>query len=293
MGLGRLVDSCLDAPAAAAYLEEAVLAAEASNDEEVAIRASSFFAVLHSDRLADPALGGFWVRHADALLARFPNHPLLAAEIASARATWLGAAGREEEALVEQRRALELRERAGDGGTIETADMTLNLLVRLHAVGRDEEAVAAGERARNLYAKLAGEDSGQMALVLLDLSEALTVLRRFDQAEAALARALAIWRDGGAPFYIAYGLLDRARLEIAEGRDKEAGVDLELALVGLGDTEAGAEARFELARLLWSGRRDRGRALALATEARGTFAKLPSEARNLKDLDAWLGGHRL
>jgi serine/threonine protein kinase/tetratricopeptide (TPR) repeat protein len=292
LGLGRLIDSCLDGPTAAAYLEEAVLAAEASNHDEVAIRASSFFSVLHSDRLGNPALGGFWVRHAEAILTRFPNHPVLAAEIASARANWLGWSGRDDEALAEQRRALELRERAGDGDTIESADTTLNLLVRLHAVGRDEEAVAAGERARDLYAKLAGEDSGQMALVLLDLSEPLTALRRFDRAQAAIERALAIWREGGAPFYVAYGLYDRGRLELAEGRSEEAAADLEQAIAGLGDGDAGAEARFELARLLWTGKRDRGRALALATEARRTFAKVPSEARSLKDLDAWLGSHR-
>jgi tetratricopeptide (TPR) repeat protein len=293
IGLGRLADSCLDPRAAAEYLEEAVLAAEASDDDEVAIRASSFFSVLHSDRLGDPALGEFWVRHADALLARFPNHPVLAAEIASARSIWLGSAGREADALVELRRALDLREHTVGTATIETADTMLNILVRLHALGRDEEAVAMGERARDLYAKLAGEDSGQMALVLLDLTEPLTSLHRFDRAHADIERALAIWHDGGAPFYFAYGLFDRARLEIAEGRGKEAGADLEQAIAGLGDTDGGAQARFELARLLWSGPRDRRRALALATEARGTFAKTPSETRTLKELDAWLGEHRL
>jgi tetratricopeptide (TPR) repeat protein len=292
LGLGRLIDSCLDGPAAGAYLEEAVLAAEAANHDEVAIRASSFFSVLHSDRLGDPLVGGFWVRHADAILARFPNHPVLAAEIASARATWPGASGRNDEALAELRRALELRERAGDGDTIETADTMLNFLVRLHAVGRNEEAVAAGERARDLYAKLAGADSGQMALVSLDLSEALTALRRFDLAQAAIDRALAIWREGGAPFYVAYGLLDRGRLELAEGRTKEAAADLEQAVAGLGDSEGGAEARFELARLLWSRERQREGALALAAEARRTFAKIPSEARSLEELDAWLAQHR-
>jgi eukaryotic-like serine/threonine-protein kinase len=292
MGLGRLIDSCLDGPEAAAYLEEAVLAAEASSHDEVAIRASSFFSVLHSDRLNDPVVGGFWVRHAEAILARFPNHPVLEAEIASARATWLSWSGREDDALAEQRRGLDLRERAGEAGTIEAADTTLNLLVRLHALGREAEAVAAGERARDLYAKLAGENSGQMALVLIDLSEPLIVLRRLDAARADIERALAIWRGAGAPFYVAYGLLDRARLAIAEGKGKEASADLERAIAGLGDTDFGAEARFELARLLWSGARTRGRALALATEARGTFAKVPSEARNLKELDAWLGQHR-
>ncbi len=269
-----------------------MLAAEASNDDEVAIRASSFFAVLHSDRLGDPIVGGFWVRHADALLARFPNHPLLAAEIASARATWLAAAGRDADALAEQRRSLDLRERAGEAATIETADTLLNLLVRLHGLGRDEEAVGAGERARELYAHLAGEDSGQMALVLLDLTEPLTALRRFDRAHADIERALAIWRDNGVRFYSGYGLLDRARLEIAEGHGREAGPDLEQAITSLGDSDYAAEARFELARLLWSAPRERRRALALATEAHGTLARVPSEARNLKELDGWLGEHR-
>jgi serine/threonine protein kinase/tetratricopeptide (TPR) repeat protein len=292
IGLGRLADSCLDPHVAASYLEEAVLAAEASNDDEIAIRASSFFAVLRSDRLVDPAVGGFWVRHAAAILARFPNRPLLEAELASARAVWLGASGRDADALVEQRRSLDLRERAGGGVTLEAADTMLNLVVRLHALGRDEEAVALGERAQSLYAKLAGEDSGQMALLLLDLTEVLTALHRFDRAHAAIERALAIWRESGAEFYLSYGLLYRARLQMAEGHGKEAGADLEQALTGLGDDDAAAEARFELARLLWPRVRDRQRAVALATEARATFAKIPSEARNLKELEAWLGQHR-
>jgi eukaryotic-like serine/threonine-protein kinase len=293
MGLGRLGDSCLEARAAAAYLEEAVLAAEASNDDEVAMRASSFLSVIHSDRLGDPLPGGFWVRHADALLARFPNHPALAAEIASARATWLGAAGRDEDALVEQRRSLDLYERAGQGARIETADTLLNLLVRLHALGREEEAVAAGERAKALYATLAGEDGSKMALLLLDLTEPLTALHRFSEAHADIDRALAIWRENGAPFYVGYGLLDRARLEIAEGSGKAAGADLEEAIIKLGDGDGGAEARFELARVLWPGPRDRRRSLALATEARAAFVKTPSAAQNLKEVDAWLADHRM
>lgn len=292
LGLGRLADSCVEPAVATEYLEEAVLSAEASDDDEVAIRASSFLSVLESDRLGNPSLGRYWVRHADALLARFPSHPLLAADVASARSIWLGAEGHDEEALSEERRALDLREHAKGPTNIETADTLLNIMVRLHTLGRDAEAVSVGERARDLYAKLAGDDSGQMALAMLDLSESLIALRRFDQAQAAVARAIEIWKGNGVPFYVGYGLLDQGRLEVAEERAKEAVADLDRAVTMLGDTDAGAEAKFELARALWSQPRDHRRALALATAAESAFGKAPSEARNLKQVHSWLESRR-
>ena len=293
IGFGRLADSCLDPGVAVGYLEESVLAAEASNDEETAIRASSFLSVLYSERLGNAPLGGYWVRHADALLERFPNRQLLAAEAASARAIWLGATGHDEEALAEQRRSLDLRERGGDGSSVETADMILNLMIRLHALGRDAEAVSAGTRALDLYGRLVGADSGQTALVLMDRSESLLALNRLEEAQADVDRAIAIWRPSGAPFFVAYGLLDRGRIEIAEGRSKQAVSDLEQALVTLTDGDVAAEAKFELGRALWAERPQRRRALALATEARAALAKAPSEARTLKQLDGWLATHAI
>ena len=133
-----------------------------------------------------------------------------------------------------------------------------------------------------------------MALVLINLSEPLTVAPSVRWARADIERALAIWRDGGsASFCFAYGLFDRARLGIAEGRGKEAAADLEQAIAGLGDTDGGRRRASSWRACSRSGQRDRGRALALATEARRTSPRSPSEAQTLKDLDAWLGGHRL
>ena len=166
-------------------------------------------------------------------------------------------------------------------------------MVRLHALGRDAEAVSVGERARDLYAKLAGDDSGQMALVLLDLSEPLIALRRFDQAHADIERAIAdLERQRRAVLRRVRPARSARRLEIAEGHGREAGADLDQAVAMLGDTDGGAEARFELARALWSGPRDRRRSLALATAAESSFCKAPSEARNLKELRTWLESRR-
>ena len=110
LALGLLGDSCLDPASAADYLEEAALSAEASNNDEVAVRASCFLAVLYAERLTNRIFSRYWVRHAEALLARFPSHPLLDAEVATARSVWLGSEGRDEEALADLKRALTLRE---------------------------------------------------------------------------------------------------------------------------------------------------------------------------------------
>src|SRR6266540_2238936 len=75
--LGRLGPTCSDPAKAAEQLEEASFAAESSNHDEVVIDAAAFAALIHADRLHDTATAQRWIRHGEAILARFPGHPVL------------------------------------------------------------------------------------------------------------------------------------------------------------------------------------------------------------------------
>jgi hypothetical protein len=106
--LGRLGEYCTDSPSAVAALEESTLAAEGSHHDEIAVVASVYLAFQHALRVHDARLARYWVRHGEAILARFPGHPLLEAWIAGAQANVLQAEGDWEGSLEAERRALAL-----------------------------------------------------------------------------------------------------------------------------------------------------------------------------------------
>jgi len=291
LALGRLADSCLDPAKGVEYLEQAVLAAEASHHDEVTIGASAFFVTLYSDRIRDSRLSRYWVLHAEAILYRFPGHPILEAWVAVARSAWLSAEGRAEEALTEDRRALAIKEATLGATHADTAVSLYNVALRLHELGRDAEAATVGDRAIESFTKLFGSDSSRIAVALSLQSEVLTALRKFSDARAAIDRALDIWRSNdSSPYFIGYGLLDRGLVALAEQHPKDAQTDLEQALTLLADADAErtAEVRFALARALWAAPRERARAAALARKARDALGTTASAKRRVAEIDVWL-----
>ncbi len=289
--LGRLFDDCLDPRKAVEYLEEAVLSAEAAQHDEVAIGASIYLATLYSERIPDPHLSHYWARQAEAILARFPGHPILAAWVSVARSASLSAEGHDEEALVEDQRALTLKESALGQLNADTVTSMLNVALRLHALGRDAEAIPIGQQSIDLFTQLFGADSTRVAHALINQSEYLAAVRRFDAARTAIEAALEIWRKSQAgSFFIGYGLLDRGRLSLAEGHPERARPDLQQAVALLGDIDAGfaAEAKLALARSLWPVPRERAQALALARRARASVGPGVVGARRAAEIDAWL-----
>jgi tetratricopeptide (TPR) repeat protein len=291
--LGRLVDNCMAPRQGIEYLEGAVVSAEASHDDEVVLGASVYLANLYADRVLDVHLSQFWIRHAEAVLVRFPNHPVLEAWVSVARSALFSAQGRDADALVEDKRALTLKEAALGRSNADTAVSLMNVAARLHTLGRDAEAIPIGEQAIEVFTRLLGVDSTSVAQALVNQSECLTSVRRFDDARAAIARALEIWRSNQAsPFFMGYGLLDRGRLELAEGHTKEARSDLQQAITLMGDTDSGfaAEATFSLAQALWFTPQERPRALALARAARATLGQ-GIVGRRGAEMDTWLRTH--
>jgi len=289
--LGRLFDTCFDIRQASADLEDAVMAAEASRHDEIAIAASAWLATAYADRTHDARMGRHWMRHGEAIFARFPGRPDLEARLAVSRGAVLAGEGRFEEALQEELRAIALQESMRGPTSLGVGDYDNNAANYLHELGRNEEAEAYIRRARAIYAGLFGDESGRVALASLNESEILLGLGKLQPAREALTKAQMIWEhEGAGPFALGYLLLDQAKIELAEGDPRAAASSLEksLPLLAMQDNRWAAEARFALARALWqSSPVSRKRAVDLAKGASELIADVPSAGGLAREIAAW------
>jgi tetratricopeptide (TPR) repeat protein len=288
--LGRRIDTCfVDTPQGLADLEDAVMAAEASRHEEIAIEASAWLAGAYADRSRDVRMGRHWLRHGEAILARFPGHPALEARIATSRGVVLSAEGRYEEAVREERRALAIQESLLGPNSLDVGFSANNAAIFLHELGRDDEAEALMRRAMAIFAGVFGPDSGRFAITSLNESEILLALGRFD-AVRKLLETVRPNLNGASSFATGYLLLHQGKLELAVGNPRLAVASLEESLSQLGNQEPRwtAEARFALARALWEQPpANRKRALDLVRSAQDAIADDAGAARLGREIAAW------
>jgi tetratricopeptide (TPR) repeat protein len=289
--LGRLFDTCLDTKDAVADLEDAVIAAEASRHDEIAVEASACLAVAYADRMHDVRMGRHWIRHGEAILARFRGRPEMEARVAASRGVVLNAEGRFEEAVREERHAIAVQETQLGPASLDVGMSANNTALFLHNLGRDDEAEAEIRRALAIFANVYGEDSGRVAIGALNEGEILTSLRRFEPARAALAKARAILkREDASSFVAGYLLLDEGKLELAAGNTTVAADLLQRSLPPLGTQDARwtAEARFALAKsIAASSPAARKRAIELAQAAADAVAGDPAAASFAREIAAW------
>jgi eukaryotic-like serine/threonine-protein kinase len=288
--LGSFGDNCLDPATAVRELENAAYAAEASRHDEIAISAAASAAQFYGDRIKNVPLAHHWSRHAEAILERFPGHPILEAWTAQARSQVARLDGRNEEALREMRVALALKQKEL-GDHLEVAITVMNVGLALHELGRDAESEPLMSKAVAMFRTLSGEDSARLALGLANHAEVLTALGRYPEAHVAIERTLSIWRaaDAGA-FYIGYGLFKLGDLQLAEGNPRTARASLEqsLSLLQKEDAEITAEVTFALARALWSAPSERPRALTLARQAASVLGTNAIAKDKLARIESWL-----
>jgi serine/threonine-protein kinase len=234
-------------------------------------------------------------RHGEAVLARFPGHPMLEAWLADAQADIFFNDGRFEEALQQSQRVLALKEKALGTSHYDVAVSASNVALKLHALNRDAEAEPLIGRAVNLFTRLSGRDSTLVAVTLVNQAEILTGLGRYPDAQAALDGALATFRKQKvSAFYVGYALLDLGNLEVAERNARGAVATLEQAidLLGQQDQLIAAQAGFALARALWiASPHERLRAAALAGKTREMIAKEPAAVRLIHEIDDWRTAH--
>jgi len=278
-------------------LDDAVFSADASRHDQVSIEANLYLGTLYANRVHNTQMAKNASRHAEAVLARFRDHPILAAWLGDVRADISLDEGHLEEALLESQKVLALKESALGASDFDVAVSASNVAVKLHALNRDLEAEPLIVRAVNLFTKLSGGDSTVVAVTLVNHAETLTGLGRFAEAHAALDRALATFRSQHAsPFYIGYALLDLGILELAEQHVAAAVEALERSVALLGDQDSliAAQAGFNLARALWiASPREHQRSAALVRDTRQALAGKPGATRLVRDIDAWRTTHRL
>jgi tetratricopeptide (TPR) repeat protein len=291
---GRAGNYCGETNGAIAALEDATFAAESSRDDELAVEAAHYAAIMYADRFHDAATARRWLRYCDAIMRRLPGHPLLEAHTLMGWGVVYQIEGKDAAAVDAQERALALKERSLGPLHPDAATSAINVGLALHELGRDADAEPIASRAVETLEHVLGPDSAQLAIALLDHAEIATSLGRYADARRDLERALSIWRRSGAdPFFIAYGQLDLARLELAEKRPVEARrlVEGSVDTIAKQDAQAGALARFVLAESLWAERRERARAESLARQARSTLVAANAPAHKVAEVDTWLGAH--
>jgi serine/threonine-protein kinase len=181
-----------------------------------------------------------------------PEHPNVATSLSSL-GNVADASERWAEAQSYEERALAIREKAFGPDHISVARTLSNLGTVLSHQGKPDEARKRHERAMAIHERALGPDAIALVGILTGLGEDDVLLRQPEKAITPLERAVAI------------------------GESKMSAGNPELAW-----------ARFTLARALWDASRDRGRALALAEQARGAYAGKEGFTRKLGRVEAWL-----
>jgi len=203
----------------------------------------------------------------------------------------LRALNRYDEAIADHERALSIYETALGPENPRVADTLVSLGLALVAADRLEDAKVRYDQALAIYEKALGSSHPSIAILLVNLGE-LAILRRApNEALEHCRRALEIDRANLGEDHpdLSYSMLCIARALLAAS-DPGQTIPLLERTVELRE-RAGvdpllvAEARFELARALWSSGRDRSRARRLASQAALTYA---NDAEKHAEISAWM-----
>jgi tetratricopeptide (TPR) repeat protein len=208
--------------------------------------------------------------------------------------TTLQLARRPADAEAAFRRALAVYEQVHGADHPLVAQILGNLGGQLINSGRVEEALPLLERGLRVRAAFLGEDHPSLGFNLQNLGAAYRRLGRIDEAERAFRRALVLLRANPENHYALHGPLSGlGHVLMTQGKPGEAVAFYEETLVRLNQHNRGtsvpaAEMRFRLARALWLSGGDRKRALALAREARDSYAKVGDMPKTVAEVEAWI-----
>ncbi len=162
-------------------------------------------------------------------------------------------------------------------------------------LGEFDKAAENHRRALSLAEKALGPEHPDLVFHLYSMGLGLQERGELDEARTYLERALAIFEKKLGPEHplTAYPLTSLSDVYLKLGRVDDATVFAERAVrireAKPGDAADLAESRLALAEALWTTRRDRPRALALAEQARDAYADIgEAQAKNLAAVKAWL-----
>jgi tetratricopeptide (TPR) repeat protein len=173
-------------------LADAICAADAAGDDEVAVRAMSRTAVLEGFRLDHYAEADLWNRLAQARLERLGNSPELAATVALGRGITLHSEKRWSDALVEFRRAIELGTSVLGAEHPIVISATGRVAAVLSAQGHPAEALPLQRQVLALREKTSGPNHPTLINLLWVESETETHLGLYDDALRTAQRAVQI-----------------------------------------------------------------------------------------------------
>jgi len=202
-----------------------------------------------------------------------PEHPTVGATLNNL-GNILKKMGRFEEAREIQTRVLALWEKTLGPEHPDVVVALNNLGVTLVEMGKHEEARQTFVRALALRQKAVGPEHPDIAGSLSNLGEVLRNMGRYAEAHEQYTRAMAVLDKALPPDHPerTFPLLGLGDLLRAQHRPAEALPYLERALK-LASELTRAEVQFSLAQALWESRRDRPRALELATQARDSWER--------------------
>jgi serine/threonine-protein kinase len=204
----------------------------------------------------------------------------------------LRALGQYEQALGRNQQALAIMEAVRGPDSVDVAYLLESQGNTLLEMDQDAQARACFERSLAILEKKLGPDSAELAYSLAGLGEALRQLGKLEAAERHLLRARALWEKSAGTDNPALHLplLSLGQVELARGRPAQALPLLERAL-RLTPATSRPNVQLALAQCLWALGAERPRALALATEARASFARM-GQRRGTEEADRWLATHR-
>ena len=178
-------------------LRRAAIAAEDAGDERLLADARIALVAVVGGDLGKVEQARLWAELAAAALARFPRDPRREARLAHNLARVLEHAGRPEEVLEQQRRALAIADEPGAMDEIERAPFYSELAMTLSELGLHEEALTRAHAGLEIWRSAYGEDHlrtavalGAVGLVYDHHGDPATALQWFERSHASFSSAL-------------------------------------------------------------------------------------------------------
>jgi tetratricopeptide (TPR) repeat protein len=278
-----------------AYLD-AFLAAESSRHDEIGAEAAANLVYVVGYQQGHHEDAKKWARIAEAVLSRLGGHDLLRAWLLNDLGAVFYTEGEKDRAVGLMKDSIRLKEKALGSEHPDVGISEGNLAIMLAELGRHEEALKHVQRSLTLMQSGLGRSHPDAAIQLSNRGEILNALGRPVEARTSFEEARSIWeREVGQDTpSLGYALTGIGSSYLLEGNPSSALVPLERAFKIRRGQEADptkrAETSFALARALWESRRDRGRARALAQEAKDDYdrAQLADKAVSVQE---WLHQH--
>ncbi|MEM9462339.1 MAG: tetratricopeptide repeat-containing serine/threonine-protein kinase [Myxococcota bacterium] len=230
-----------------------------------------------------------------------PNHPNTI-QILTSLGNVSAHQGDYERARAHHQRALAIREKVLGPDHPHVAMSLHNLGSASLYLGDNKSAWDYNQRALAIYEKALGPDHTSVAASLGNLGNILVSLGDYQSARDHYQQALAIDEKalGLDHPHVAYSLIGLAgvALEIGDSKSAQAHAERAVSILEAATLapEILANARFVLARALWSTRSERTRARMLAEQTRETLANTedPGESNiDLGEVETWLATHRV